>query len=133
MTRYLFLSSRLAVLLVVLVCTVGTAIAQPKDGTIILREAVVLPDDAPERVRELIVGVTLERIVYASDGLEVEGFLARPAEAADEKRPCVIFNRGGNRDFGGITPIRAAFMLGRIAKRGYVVVASNYRGNGEFG
>jgi dipeptidyl aminopeptidase/acylaminoacyl peptidase len=133
MTRQLFPLLRFAVLMVVLTCAVGTATAQPQDGTIILREVAVLPDDAPNRARDLITDVTLERIVYTSDGLEVEGFLARPAKATDIKLPCVIFNRGGNRDFGAITPVRAAFLLCRIAKRGYVVAASNYRGNGDFG
>jgi dipeptidyl aminopeptidase/acylaminoacyl peptidase len=133
MPRHLSPWLRVSILLVVLACAQGTASAQPADGTIISREAVVLPDDAPEVARNLLGGVTLERIIYASDGLEVEGFLARPADATDDQLPCVIFNRGGNRDFGGITPVRAAFLLCRIAKRGYVVVASNYRGNGAFG
>jgi dipeptidyl aminopeptidase/acylaminoacyl peptidase len=124
---------RILVSVVILSCLFGPAVAQPEDGTIISREAVALPEDAPERVRVLVKGVALERIIYASDGLEVEGFLARPAQAEDEKLPCVIFNRGGNRDFGSITPVRAAFLLCRIAQRGYVVAASNYRGNGEFG
>jgi dipeptidyl aminopeptidase/acylaminoacyl peptidase len=133
MTRIPYSTLHLMVLLAVLVIAFGTATAQPEDGTIKLREAVVLSDDAPEGARDSLTDVMLERIVYMSDGLEVEGFLAQPAEATGDKLPCVIFNRGGNRDFGSITPVRAAFLLGHIAKRGYVVVASNYRGNGEFG
>jgi dipeptidyl aminopeptidase/acylaminoacyl peptidase len=72
-------------------------------------------------------------VIYASDGLEVEGFIAQPMNAGTQKLPCVIYNRGGNRDFGAITPVRATFLLASIAKRGYVVAASNYRGNGAFG
>lgn len=109
------------------------AAAQPDNGTILSREHVVLPDDAPEAARAAIDSVVLERVIYASDGLEVEGFLARPSDGRSEKLPCVIFNRGGNRDFGAIASVRAAFLLARIAKRGYVVAASNYRGNGAFG
>jgi dipeptidyl aminopeptidase/acylaminoacyl peptidase len=109
------------------------AAAQLGDGTILSREPVVLPDDVPEAARALTEGVVLERVIYASDGLEVEGFLAQPSGGGSGKLPCVIYNRGGNRDFGAITPVRAAFLLARIAKRGYVVAASNYRGNGAFG
>ncbi|MEZ4800181.1 MAG: prolyl oligopeptidase family serine peptidase [Flavobacteriales bacterium] len=43
--------------------------------------------------------------------------------------PCVIFNRGGNRDFGVFKIAHAAITLGEIAKEGYVVIASQYRGN----
>jgi hypothetical protein len=84
---------RILVPVVILSCLFGPAEAQPEDGTIISREAVALPEGAPEDVRVLVKGVTLERIIYASDGLEVEGFLARPTQAAGEKLPCVIFNR----------------------------------------
>ncbi len=108
-------------------------IAQPEDGTILSRDPVLLADDAPDAARSALDGVILERVVYSSDGLEVEAFLARPSDGESENLPCVIFNRGGNRDFGAITPVRAAYLLARIAKRGYVVVASNYRGNGVFG
>jgi hypothetical protein len=107
--------------------------AQTQDGTIHSREPVALPDDAPEAARAAIEGVLLERIIYSSDDLQVEGFLARPADAGSKNLPCVIFNRGGNREFGAMNPVRAAFLLGRLAKSGYVVAASNYRGNGHFG
>jgi len=93
------------------------------DGTILSRQVVTLPEDAPADVR----------IVYASSGLEVEGYLARPAGKNAAPLPCVIFLRGGNRDFGALNDVRAAWLLGRLAQRGYVVAASNYRGNGVHG
>lgn len=92
-----------------------------------------MPDDAPDRFKALAAKVTLERIIYASDGLEVEGYVARPTGTDGEKLPCVIVNRGGNRSFGELSPMRAASMMGRLALRGYVVAASNYRGNGDLG
>lgn len=125
--------ARILLAVFILLAASQPASAQPTDGTILVREAVVLPDDAPERAREAAGKVVLERIVYVSDGLEVEGYLARPKEPGDTDLPCVIFNRGGNRDFGRLTPVRAAYMLGRLAERDYVAAASNYRGNGEFG
>jgi len=124
----------LAIAVLILLASIQSiALAQPENGAILSREPAVLPADAAEPMRKALDGVTLQRIVYSSDGLEVEAFVARPADPAATKLPCVIFNRGGNRDFGAITPVRAAYLLARIARRGYVVVASNYRGNGEFG
>lgn len=72
--------------------------------------------------------IRISQITYSSDGLKVKGFLVVPK--AEGKYPCVIFNRGGNREFGAISPRMAAMMLGRIASWGYVVAASQYRGNG---
>lgn len=65
-------------------------------------------------------------ITYLSDGLKVKGFLAVPAAAGSY--PSVIYNRGGNRDFGMITPIRFAYLAGKLSSDGYVIAASNYRG-----
>lgn len=121
--------------LLALVCILAplAASARLEDGTILSRETVTLPDDAPAAARAAVTGVKLERVIYASDGLEVEGFLAQPSEEGSRKLPCVIYNRGGNRNFGALTPVCAAFLLARIALHGYVVAASNYRGNGAFG
>ena len=120
----------LAILLVFL--QTGFALAS-SDGTILSRETLSLAAGAPEIAVSRSAGVVLERIIYASAGLEVEGYLARPAGKIETPLPAVIYNRGGNRDFGGLGPTRAAILLGRLAQRGYVIVASNYRGNGEHG
>jgi dipeptidyl aminopeptidase/acylaminoacyl peptidase len=117
----------------ILLSICASAFAQPADGTVISRKALSMPDDAPDRAKAAATKITLERIIYVSDGLEVEGYVARPKETDGEKLPCVIFNRGGNRSFGELSPMRAALLMGRLATRGYVVAASNYRGNGEFG
>ena len=66
-------------------------------------------------------------MVYDSDSLMVTGFMVRPK--APGNYPCVIFNRGGNRDFGQLLVGTAVVQLGAIASEGYVVIASNYRGN----
>ncbi len=44
--------------------------------------------------------------------------------------PCIIYNRGGNKEFGSLKIADGAITLGEIAKKGYVVIASQYRGNG---
>ncbi len=66
-------------------------------------------------------------ISYMSDGLKIHGLMAKPKK--DGKYPCVIYNRGGNRDFGSLKVAHGAMTLGQIAKEGYVVIASQYRGN----
>jgi dipeptidyl aminopeptidase/acylaminoacyl peptidase len=70
----------------------------------------------------------LFKISYLSDGLKINGYMAQPKEPG--YYPVIIFNRGGNRDFGAINDIRANFLLRKMASWGYVVAASNYRGGG---
>lgn len=71
--------------------------------------------------------INIYSITYLSDGLKVNGFLVEPKK--NGKYPCVIFNRGGNRNFGSLVIAHGAITLGQIAKEGYVVIASQYRGN----
>jgi len=72
--------------------------------------------------------IELYGITYMSDGLKVNGLMVKPKK--EGKYPCIIYNRGGNREFGALTVGRGAILLGPIAKEGYVVIASQYRGNG---
>ena len=69
--------------------------------------------------------VDCTRIVYMSDGLKVAGLLWRPADQGTTPLPLIIFNRGGNRDFGRIPPWHGNH---RLAAEGFVVLASQYRG-----
>lgn len=71
--------------------------------------------------------IEVNRITYISEGLKITGLLVKPQKKG--KYPCIIYNRGGNREFGSLKPVDGIF-LGQIAKEGYVVIASNYRGNG---
>lgn len=67
-------------------------------------------------------------ITYLSDGLKIKGLMVKPKKKG--KYPSIIYNRGGNRDFGALLIAHGAITLGQIAKEGYVVIASQYRGNG---
>ena len=121
-------------------CLLLTLLTSPSgDGTIVARRPVETTDEAivemvgEQRlaaVRTTLARVTndveIEAITYMSDGLRVKGYLARPRAGTD--LPCVIFNRGGNRAFGALSDVRAALLLGRLAERGYLAVASQYRG-----
>jgi len=66
-------------------------------------------------------------ITYMSDGLKIHGLVAKPKKNGNY--PCVIYNRGGNREFGSMVVAHGALTLGKIAREGYVVIASQYRGN----
>jgi dipeptidyl aminopeptidase/acylaminoacyl peptidase len=106
------------------------------DGRL-LRAAPVSFDDASlawlariePRARRIAEQVELSAITYASDGLEVHGYMAAPR--GTDRLPCVIYNRGGNRSFGALDDAEALLSLGRIAMAGYVVVASQYRGHAD--
>lgn len=71
--------------------------------------------------------VTVDRITYESDGLAIAGFIVQPIEASDRPRPVIIWCRGGNRDFGAVNLVSLQIMT-NWARRGYVVIATNYRG-----
>ncbi|WP_082316489.1 S9 family peptidase [Mangrovimonas sp. ST2L15] len=75
-----------------------------------------------------IDSIDIYSITYLSDGLKVNGLLVKPKKQGNY--PCVIYNRGGNRDFGSLVLAHGIMTLGQIAREGYVVIASQYRGNG---
>jgi len=110
------------------------------DGKILDERIVTLSEEAMAILRksarsadELLQEVDLRAITYGSDGLRVHGYLAMPKKKADEaseKLPCIIFNRGGYGEFGSFTDRRAQAFLGRLARWGYVAIASQYRGTG---
>lgn len=65
------------------------------------------------------------KIRYKSDDYEVVGYVAAPLDYLEHDYPVLIFNRGGNREFGKISEIDVA----SFANMGYIVLASQYRGN----
>lgn len=71
---------------------------------------------------------TVEKITYLSDGLKVKGYLAYPNDTS-QKYPCIIWCRGGIGNAGAIDEFNASGIFGQIASWGYVVFASQYRGN----
>jgi dipeptidyl aminopeptidase/acylaminoacyl peptidase len=102
-----------------------------QDGKIIEQEAFALSDSARMRVepnlRKKLDSVTFYRVTYMSDGLKIKAYMAAPK--GGQKYPCIIVNRGGNRDYGSWTESSVGSMLGRYASWGYVVIASQYRGS----
>jgi len=68
------------------------------------------------------------RIEYRSDGLRVVGYLVRPRNVASRRFPVIIFNRGGFLDRGKIESFNLVDFT-RLSEEGFVVLASQYRGN----
>ncbi|MDU8887224.1 prolyl oligopeptidase family serine peptidase [Yeosuana sp. MJ-SS3] len=105
-----------------------------QNGKLIAKKAVVFHDSIQQKFKEnasfseFHSTTDLFKITYLSDGLKINGYMAQPKESG--VYPVIIFNRGGNRDFGSINDIRANFLLRKMASWGYVVAASNYRGGG---
>lgn len=70
-------------------------------------------------------------ITYESDQQIIKGLLIEPKK--EGKYPVVIFNRGGNRDFGQLTVATLIMYTSKLAEQGYVIIGSNYREKDEFG
>ena len=75
----------------------------------------------------LAVKCTSYKFTYLSDDLWVKGYISVPAEAAISQKPCkcLLFNRGGNRDFGKLEDDETAKLCSVC---GRIVIASQYRG-----
>ncbi|MEQ1789289.1 MAG: hypothetical protein ABL857_02480, partial [Rickettsiales bacterium] len=69
------------------------------------------------------------RIIYNSDGLKVTGISCLPSQITEKKHPIMIYNRGGNREYGKLTVLSVMRSMLPFARAGYLVFASNYRGN----
>jgi len=68
------------------------------------------------------------RIQYLSDGLKVVGILVKPRDPQGIRHSVIIYNRGGLADIGKLdTPNILDFF--ELAAKGFVVLASQYRGN----
>ena len=86
--------------------------------------------------KEIQNNTSIKSITYVSDGLKIKGYLVQPKQSG--KYPCVIFCRGGNRDFSFLSSPQIGLMQ-TIANWGYVVIGSQNRGccgsegNEEFG
>lgn len=97
------------------------------------------PDLGPDRLRRIRAffeprftrvrqgAVSISRLVYSSDGHRVVAFLLRPRSTPGRRHPAIIYNRGGNRDFGALD-LPSLLDLSGLVEHGYVVVASQYRG-----
>jgi len=72
--------------------------------------------------------VDIFRIEYLSRGNSVVGFVIEPKNKT-APLPCIVYNRGGTREFGKIKQGLLFGTLAEMADWGYVVIASQYSGN----
>jgi dipeptidyl aminopeptidase/acylaminoacyl peptidase len=100
-----------------------------------LIEARVFPSPLPDAVYDKLIkdyhelnDVAVSRITYESDGLAVTGVSVMPAKL-EGAHPILIYNRGGSREYGKLTLYTIMRSLVPFARKGYMVFASNYRGN----
>jgi dipeptidyl aminopeptidase/acylaminoacyl peptidase len=78
--------------------------------------------------KNVLESTVTEKIAYSSDKLKVKGYISYPLDKS-KKYPCIIWNRGGLGNKGAIDSFTARGIFGQIASWGYVVIATQYRGN----
>ena len=120
-------------IIIALVLIVLCKISFAQDGKIITNIPFAIDDSDKvyfqnrfKNTDSVLSETTLQKITYLSDGLKISGYIAQP-KATNKKYPCLIYCRGGNRDFGSLNSFEL-FYLQRMAAWGYVVIASQYRG-----
>ena len=104
----------------------------PTNGIIVNREPAALKKPAAATVKRLyservLTDTIVEKITYLSDGLRINGYLARPSRSGIY--PVLIWNRGGSGDKGALDNLTAYLLLASTALWGYVVLGTQYRGN----
>lgn len=76
-----------------------------------------------------LTDIAVSRIVYSSDGLKIVGVMALPKEIKKGQHPVLIYNRGGNGEYGKLTVFSVMRYMVPFVRKGMLVFASNYRGN----
>lgn len=99
-----------------------------EQGTIIEASPLLIPSRFAEAVETF-------SLTYLSDGLKIKGFLLKPKDLHNQSNdnntplPAIIYNRPGIGDSHKITEDTLAF-LSILPAHGYLVTATQYRGNG---
>jgi len=65
---------------------------------------------------------------YLVDGNTVKGYAISPKSKTLSKLPVLVYNRGGNGDFGGVVFGKMMLDLFPISSQGFIVLGSQYRG-----
>ncbi|OGZ66393.1 MAG: hypothetical protein A3C50_02685 [Candidatus Staskawiczbacteria bacterium RIFCSPHIGHO2_02_FULL_43_16] len=105
---------------------------------LLLQELRPLSDEVRQRLREISnenLKLALEnekyvnvyRIEYLSRGLKISGYVVEPKQKHG-KLPCIIWNRGGTKDFGAVVTGTCYTRMASLARQGYILFASQYSG-----
>ncbi len=92
----------------------------------VLREK--LPEDSFLMAEKNSNKVSVYKMIYLSNRKKIVGFIVEPKDRVG-KLPCIIWNRGGSRDFGAIKLGQLFGSIAEFARQGYIVIASNYAGS----
>ncbi len=65
---------------------------------------------------------------YLVDGNTVKGYAISPKNRTLSKLPVLVYNRGGNGDFGGVVFGKMMLDLFPISSQGFIIIGSQYRG-----
>ncbi|MFA7361950.1 MAG: hypothetical protein WC139_13035, partial [Candidatus Kapaibacterium sp.] len=57
---------------------------------------------------DVLNNVTVSKIVYNSDGYNVDGYIAEPNNSESKKYPLILWNRGGDEKSGRLDDFLAA-------------------------
>ena len=69
------------------------------------------------------------RFFYQSDDLKIEAFISAPIDLLGKKKsPCLIYNHGGNREYGALENVETTFYAYQFHT---ICVATNYCGCGS--
>ena len=71
----------------------------------------------------------IHRLVYRVDGFNITGVFTHPHTITPGMHPLLIFNRGGNGEYGILVLSIILRCMASFAQQGYLVLGSNYRGN----
>lgn len=81
------------------------------------------------REYEALEDITTYRITYDNDGLAITGLMCVPKTTHPGTHPVMVYNRGGRNEYGKLTLLSVMRSMAPFAQAGYLVFASNYRGN----
>ena len=81
-----------------------------------------------QRFNTIKANLECKNFRYEVDGYTVEGYYLKPRNLPNKKLPVVIYNRGGNAEFGYVFFGKKLQLISDIAMEGYVVIGSQYRG-----
>lgn len=87
-----------------------------------------LRSNPKSRYEEFKAQLDCEWFDYSVNDLLIRGFVVRPKRQGKSVYPVIIFNRGGNGDFGAVTPGYLFQRIFPIASDGFIVIGSQYRG-----
>jgi dipeptidyl aminopeptidase/acylaminoacyl peptidase len=101
----------------------------PIDWNSIVQETLqALPLDTQKLTWNTLDMLDLYDLTYDSDGRKIKGYIVKPK--AEGIYPCIIYNRGGSKEWGAINAQQLMWLISPMASWGYVVIASQYSGNG---